>query len=143
MKTMKLLLIAILVISTLPVFAQEKAGKKDTTKHPVWYSCSMHPEEGSNKPGKCPKCGMRLTQTTKEAMKNSPSTIYTCTMHPTITSDKPGKCSACGKDLTASQKEQRAQDIMANFSCPMHPTETSDKPGICSKCGMKLTASKN
>ncbi len=26
------------------------------------YSCSMHPEVKSDKPGKCPKCGMELTQ---------------------------------------------------------------------------------
>ena len=25
------------------------------------YSCSMHPEVVSDKPGKCPKCGMNLT----------------------------------------------------------------------------------
>lgn len=26
------------------------------------YTCSMHPEVKSDKPGKCPKCGMELTQ---------------------------------------------------------------------------------
>ena len=26
------------------------------------YTCSMHPELKSDKPGKCPKCGMELTQ---------------------------------------------------------------------------------
>jgi hypothetical protein len=25
------------------------------------YTCSMHPEVASDKPGKCPKCGMNLT----------------------------------------------------------------------------------
>lgn len=26
------------------------------------YSCSMHPEVTSDKPGKCPKCGMILVK---------------------------------------------------------------------------------
>lgn len=28
----------------------------------VEYTCSMHPEVVSEKPGKCPKCGMELIQ---------------------------------------------------------------------------------
>jgi uncharacterized paraquat-inducible protein A len=26
------------------------------------YTCSMHPEVSSDKPGKCPKCGMDLIE---------------------------------------------------------------------------------
>jgi Cu(I)/Ag(I) efflux system membrane fusion protein len=26
------------------------------------YSCPMHPEVNSDKPGKCPKCGMELVK---------------------------------------------------------------------------------
>ena len=26
------------------------------------YTCSMHPEVNSDKPGKCPKCGMELIE---------------------------------------------------------------------------------
>jgi len=32
------------------------------------YTCSMHPEVTSDKPGKCPKCGMELTQ--KDGLHN-------------------------------------------------------------------------
>ena len=28
----------------------------------VYYTCSMHPEVHSDKPGKCPKCGMNLVK---------------------------------------------------------------------------------
>ena len=28
----------------------------------VTYTCSMHPEVTSDKPGKCPKCGMELIE---------------------------------------------------------------------------------
>lgn len=30
----------------------------------AFYSCSMHPEVVSDKPGKCPKCGMKLIKKT-------------------------------------------------------------------------------
>ena len=29
-------------------------------QHPTLYTCPMHPEVISDKPGKCPKCGMTL-----------------------------------------------------------------------------------
>lgn len=28
----------------------------------VYYTCTMHPEVHSDKPGKCPKCGMELVE---------------------------------------------------------------------------------
>jgi hypothetical protein len=31
-----------------------------TLQQKVVYTCSMHPEVQSDKPGKCPKCGMDL-----------------------------------------------------------------------------------
>lgn len=31
-----------------------------TTQSAVIYTCPMHPEVLSDKPGSCPKCGMRL-----------------------------------------------------------------------------------
>ena len=33
-----------------------KAGKQE----PILYTCPMHPEVISDKPGRCPKCGMQL-----------------------------------------------------------------------------------
>lgn len=37
------------------------------------YTCTMHPEVTSEKPGKCPKCGMKLVPKAKAAAPN-PST---------------------------------------------------------------------
>ena len=34
--------------------------KKNDKKEAVTYTCSMHPEVSSDKPGNCPKCGMEL-----------------------------------------------------------------------------------
>lgn len=51
-----------LIISSLTIFAQSGSSKKmDTAMHKV-YTCTMHPEVISDKPGKCPKCGMDLVE---------------------------------------------------------------------------------
>ncbi len=56
-----IVLTAALFITSLAIFAQQKTGKKDTTSQ-ITYTCPMHPEVTSNKPGKCPKCGMALVE---------------------------------------------------------------------------------
>jgi hypothetical protein len=37
-----------------------QAAQKDAQT--VHYTCSMHPEVLQNKPGDCPKCGMKLVE---------------------------------------------------------------------------------
>ena len=72
---------------------------KTTTVHQPKYTCSMHPEIISNKPGKCPKCGMDLTK-----LKT-----YNCSMHPEVVSNKPGKCPKCGMDLTEVKNKPKVK----------------------------------
>jgi hypothetical protein len=64
-----------------------------TESKAVEYTCPMHPEVISDKPGQCPKCGMDLVK--KEVTKVE----YTCSMHPEVVTDKPGKCPKCGMNL--------------------------------------------
>ena len=73
-----------------------KELEKITQKKGDIYGCSMCPSVKSDKPGKCPKCGMAL-----EKIKPSDkiTAMYSCPMHPEITSDKEGKCSKCGMNL--------------------------------------------
>lgn len=69
---------AVILFSAVGVFAVSLPVNKvsaDTAKTKkskiakVQYTCTMHPEVLSDKPGKCPKCGMTLVkkQTTKKA----------------------------------------------------------------------------
>ena len=61
------------------------------------YTCPMHPEVLSDKPGSCPKCGMTLEPMTPRSVETK--TIYTCPMHPEIEQDHPGQCPKCGMTL--------------------------------------------
>jgi transcription initiation factor IIE alpha subunit len=142
MKKSLMLLIAVLTISSVPVFAQEKAGKKDTIEHVALYSCPMHPDVKMDRAGKCPQCGMDLSLSKKEEMKKQVTKSYTCPVHADVVSDKSGKCPQCGKKLSLSKKEEMKAEVMRSYCCSMHPDMTSDKPGKCSKCGMDLKEKK-
>lgn len=83
-----IVLTVVFLITSVALFAQQKPREKDTASH-ITYTCSMHPEVVSDKPGKCAKCGMVLV------VKKT----YSCPMHRNVVSNKPGKCPECGMDL--------------------------------------------
>jgi hypothetical protein len=94
---MKKLIILLFVLTGATFsFAQTSKPKTSDTKSDATgkyiYTCTMHPEVITDKPGKCPKCGMTL-------VKKKVDKVYTCTMHPEVISDKPGKCPKCGMEL--------------------------------------------
>jgi Heavy metal binding domain len=76
MKKITLVAVAIL-FSCMTAFAAHPAAlasdtTKKTTPAKVQYTCPMHPDVLSDKPGKCPKCGMTLVKkepARKPAMK--------------------------------------------------------------------------
>ena len=60
----KLFIISIVLFSSV-LFSCSNSSKTETktstTAKKVYYTCPMHPEVKSDKPGKCPKCeGMDL-----------------------------------------------------------------------------------
>ena len=77
------------------------------------YTCPM-PEDSvfSDKPGKCPKCGMDLVkiESHDHSQEQQPATAsdqYTCPMHPEIIQGKPGTCPICGMDLVKKEKDSK------------------------------------
>lgn len=141
MKTFTMLMMAALTILSFSAFAQSTSDNKlkdvKQQSEKIKYTCPMHPEVTSDKPGNCPKCGMALKNLSpKEKMKYETMKMYTCPMHPDIKSDKSGKCPKCGMMMKPTETTAGV------YSCPMHPDVKSDKPGKCSKCGMALKESK-
>ena len=74
MKRTIIMALAVLLSATAS-FAQTTMDKKHKHKHhhhassAMQYTCSMHPEVVSDKPGNCPKCGMAMVPMKKKAPK--------------------------------------------------------------------------
>ncbi len=71
------LVLLILFITIQPSFSQNDSTK---TGDSVIYTCPMHPDIVSDKPGKCPKCGMELIQKKSNASEHKMN-IMMCPMH--------------------------------------------------------------
>lgn len=142
MNLFKMLVMAAFSIITISAFSQEKAGRKDTTNHPAFYTCPKHSDIRSEKAGYCSKCGMKLEMTPKEKMKRQVTKSYTCPVHADVLLSEPGKCSQCGKDLVLSPKEKMKMEVVKKYTCPMHADVASDKPGKCPTCNMDLVGRK-
>lgn len=91
------------------------------------YTCPMHPEVVSDKPGKCPKCGMNLESKKIESkVKYFEESEYICSMCPDVKSDKPGKCPKCGMKL------EKKESKVYTYVCPKKKCKYKSKePGKC------------
>jgi len=109
MKTTKLVLaISISLFSFSAIMAQDHDhSKKDHTKMKMdkkeVYTCSMHPEVKKDKPGDCPKCGMKLVKHEK---------AYYCTMkcEGDKTYAKAGDCPKCGMNLVEKKATKKKHE---------------------------------
>jgi rubrerythrin len=90
-----------------PMLHKQHKNMTKTAQKVQQYTCQMHPEIITNKPGKCPKCGMTLVlKVIAEKVKEAKSDVYTCPMHPEVISDRPGKCPICKMHLEIEKKDK-------------------------------------
>ncbi|MBS2023059.1 MAG: heavy metal translocating P-type ATPase, partial [Deltaproteobacteria bacterium] len=78
------------------VAAKQPAALSAATPSTGGYTCPMHPEVRSDRPGACPKCGMALEPVAPHPVAK---TEWVCPMHPEIVRDAPGSCPICGMAL--------------------------------------------
>lgn len=129
---MKKVTIIIFILTTFSYAqAQDMKGmdmdKKEIKQQPVTYTCPMHPEIHSTKPGNCPKCGMKLIKEKPKAVVKQPE-VKKQVVEETKT------------DTTKPKAMEMQQPV--SYTCPMHPEIHSSKQGNCPKCGMKLIKEK-
>src|SRR5262249_39464660 len=85
----------------------------------------MHPEVQSSKPGKCPKCGMKLiAQKKRPAVEKFPTSTTAVDQTPT--------------PPPAPQRNLEVVQQTAEYTCTMHPEIRTNGPGTCPKCEMTL-----
>jgi hypothetical protein len=75
-KSIILVVFTIIFCSVQNIFAQNTSGKQDTTlrkdTEKIIYTCPMHSEIISDKPGTCPRCGMELVKVEKGKKQSEP-----------------------------------------------------------------------
>ncbi|HRG38876.1 MAG TPA: heavy metal-binding domain-containing protein, partial [Bacteroidia bacterium] len=95
-----------------------------------FYTCPMHPEIIQDKPGDCPKCGMKLIPVSKES-DNGHS-------HHHHAEHKTKKQEAHVQQPAPVVNINTAQQGFTKYTCPMHPQIVQDGPGKCPLCRMTL-----
>lgn len=100
--------------------SMEMEIKHEVMKIDSMYTCPMHGDVKSDKPGACPKCGMDLKkmEMEKDSMKM--------------------KMNHSNMEMNRDKMMMKDKQMAKMYVCPMHPEIKGEKPGSCPKCGMDL-----
>jgi FtsP/CotA-like multicopper oxidase with cupredoxin domain len=105
-------------------FVAEMDFDPPDTDAPFAYTCPMHPAVVTDKPGRCPECGMKLLASAAPVANS-----YTCPMHPEVVSDNPSRCPECGMKLLPSQLLHHPVTGPDTVPAPRLQGEGHDHPG--------------
>src|SRR5262245_26147588 len=101
------------------------------------WTCAMHPQVVSDKPGKCPICGMDLIPKTSPATVSSPQArrvlYWYDPMKQEVHFDKPGKSPYMDMQLQpkyAEEKPEAGQPLPPGFSVVRIPLERRQEIGV-------------
>jgi Cu(I)/Ag(I) efflux system membrane fusion protein len=104
---MKHIYIAALILFTSMVACRQQGSNEANNQNPSaeQYTCPMPADSVfSDKPGKCPKCGMDLVKVKTDHHDHGQSE-YSCPMHPEIVKNEPGSCPVCGMELVKKETD--------------------------------------
>jgi hypothetical protein len=97
--------------------SKDTTAKKEEMKMQAEYTCPMHPEVKSDKPGKCPKCGMALVEVKKDNKS---------TMKQKMKAMMDGKYNCCIEDACD-------ECLKMEGSCDCKNAVKNNKP-VCGEC---------
>ena len=119
----------------------QKKESKQADKN-VTYTCVMHPEIHSQKPGNCPKCGMKLVKEKPKAAAKPAEQKQEDRQRGETTPIQKSTGINENKGGNGEVSSDKKEVLTSIYTCVMHPEIHSEKPGNCPKCGMKLVREK-
>jgi len=139
-------LAVLLAVGSMSYSQEQNTQKKETSgstskEQKTIYYCPMHSEVVSNKPGKCPKCGMNLVLRKEEKKEEAPeasSAKEQILNAKAILDDAKQSLVEDGK-YNCCIKEPCDRCALDHQSCPCYKDLKANK-GVCSDCyaGWKL-----
>ena len=141
MKKIILLILAVFTLQMANAQHDQHGTAPTAVKNAEIYTCPMHPEIQSSKPGKCPKCGMALVKKKPVAVKKQTSVKKPVPAAKKAVPAKKGP-EEMNMESGKTSDSKPLVEKSVSYTCPMHPEIHQEEPGKCPKCGMRLVPEK-